>query len=279
MSGEVRGRSNGLSAPTYTLLVPVSPADVDGLLSTLATAGVAAYAATTGAEESAAADDSVPGAADAPPLVGAVDVEKAEGGPYGDEGHDSDERLMFVDSSQLRAAREALARTLPDVAAALVQAEEDATFAAIVAGWDTAAPRTWPDAEEVDEAPVRRPDTPAEPPAPPRRRSADAGPPPVRPIAPTPPATPPALVGEPDGGHYVPPPPPPLPRLSPLTLLTVAALMLGIALLIVPTLFGLDHSSGVDLLAIACIIGAVAGLVARMRTTRVDDGPDDGAVV
>lgn len=79
--------------------------------------------------------------------------------------------------------------------------------------------------------------------------------------------------------HYVPPPPPPLPRLRGVTLLIVAALAVGIGLLLAPTLIGLEHRTSLDALGVACIVGAVGLLVSRMRTTRVDDGPDDGAVV
>jgi len=248
--GEVRGRGNGLTAPSYAPLAVVEPADVDALLAALAGEGVAAYAALTAA--------------------GALGSRVPEADAPGDPGR------VFVDTQQQAAARRVLARALPLVAARLVEQEQAAAFAALVAAWDTPAERSWPDAEDLGPATLMRLASTR----PPERPAAPATPPPaLPPVA----AVPPAALGRaehPDEeDHYVPPPPPPLPRLRGVTLLIVAALAVGIGLLLAPTLIGLEHRTSLDAMGVACIVGAVGLLVSRMRTTRVDDGPDDGAVV
>jgi len=266
----VRGRGNGLTAPSYAPLAVIEPADVDGLLAALAGEGVAAYAALAAAGAAGAVDTRVP-EADAP----------------GDPGR------VFVDSEQQAAARRVLARALPLVAARLVEQEQAAAFAAIVAAWDAPTERSWPDAEDLGAAPAapaaqpatRRPSQPSQPSQPPAGAAGPQTPPPAAPVPTAPPASavPPVASGrvEPhlEDDHYVPPPPPPLPRLRGATLLIVAALTVGVGLLLAPTLVGLQHRTSWDALGVACIVGAVALLVSRMRTTRVDDGPDDGAVV
>lgn len=241
--GGVRGRGNGLSAASYAPLVVVESAVVDVLLAALAAEGVAAYASLAGTDG--------PG----PPATGSGDADEAG--------------RVFVDGEQRILARRVLAQALPRVAAQLVEREQEAAFAAIVAGWDTPSERTWPDAEDVSAAP-------GTPPAPPRATPR----PPVRPQQAAPVSG--HVAGHDSGDedeHYVAPPPPPLPRPSGAILLAVAALVLGVALLLAPTLTGLEHRTSYDVVAIGCILGAVALLVSRMRTTSVDDGPDDGAVV
>jgi hypothetical protein len=78
--------------------------------------------------------------------------------------------------------------------------------------------------------------------------------------------------------HFEPPPPPPVPRPSRHTVLAVILIVLGIVFMAVPTLVGLDDRAGLTLGVISVLAGAVL-LVLRLRETRADDGPDDGAIV
>ena len=54
--------------------------------------------------------------------------------------------------------------------------------------------------------------------------------------------------------------------------------MIGIVFLASPSLVGLDDRSGLTL-GVMAILGGGALLVLRLRETRSDDGPDDGAIV
>ncbi|HZB49209.1 MAG TPA: hypothetical protein VE547_08960, partial [Mycobacteriales bacterium] len=81
-----------------------------------------------------------------------------------------------------------------------------------------------------------------------------------------------------DEGHYEPPPPPPVPRLSRPALTGLLVIALGIFLLAAPGTLGLDDRAGLTL-GVLAVLGGGALLVLRLRETRADDGPDDGAVV
>ena len=159
--------------------------------------------------------------------------------------------------------------------------DPDAAWRRIVAGYDQEAAHPvppWPVSEDVDpprgrlgSRPERSGDT-ADEPTPRRRRGddADALPDWVEPDAVE------------DDGHYVPPPPPPVPRLAPRKLAAVAALLLGLALLFVPSIVGVFQLSpaGVFLFGLTLVIGGAASLVLLMRDAPpTDSGPDDGAVV
>jgi len=78
--------------------------------------------------------------------------------------------------------------------------------------------------------------------------------------------------------HFEPPPPPPVPRPSLHTIFAVALVVIGIVFLASPSLVGLDDRSGLTL-GVLAILGGGALLVLRLRETRSDDGPDDGAIV
>jgi hypothetical protein len=81
-----------------------------------------------------------------------------------------------------------------------------------------------------------------------------------------------------DDDHYRPPPSPPVPRLSRQALLAVTLLLIGVLLLAVPSLVGLDQEAGM-LFGMVSILSGGALLVLRLRDSRSDDDPDDGAVV
>jgi hypothetical protein len=87
---------------------------------------------------------------------------------------------------------------------------------------------------------------------------------------------PPTLDGEDE--HFQPPPPPPFPRPSRNTVLAVLLLLLGITLMAVPQVIGMDDRTGLTLGVLSVLAGGVL-LVLRMREARDEDGPDDGAVV
>lgn len=80
--------------------------------------------------------------------------------------------------------------------------------------------------------------------------------------------------------HFEPPAPPPLPKVSFAAILSVLAVILGLALILDQTLLPIDATVHL-LLGIAGIIGGSAGLIMRLRPGDDDDGPstDDGAVV
>jgi hypothetical protein len=76
-------------------------------------------------------------------------------------------------------------------------------------------------------------------------------------------------------GHFVPPPPPPLPRLRPVTIASLVAILLGL-IMIVTNLDG----GALIWLAIVAILGGGAALVYHLKDgPPTDSGWDDGAVV
>ena len=304
------GRSNGLPATRYTPLVDLEPQLADALLEALRDEGVAAYAAPS------------PGVQ----------------GPYMDvQLPDGPTDRVWVDAGARARAREILSAHLPEFQDALGEehgttlahgpgaipsapparplgetrpaagAEEDAAWAAIVAGWDQTSsdpvPR-WPACEDVDDdqppspgldlftKPERdRPEVGPTPPPPgtgtnpgrrfnprPARTGEDGpgvGPPTVVPFAQEPDSEP----DDPED-HYVPPPPPPLPRLDPLTKLAWICVLGGPLFLLLTKVFGWVPVEGSGVLALFAFIGGFVGLVYRMKDDREDDSDsDDGAVV
>ena len=82
-----------------------------------------------------------------------------------------------------------------------------------------------------------------------------------------------------DEEHYVPPEPPPLPKLRPLTVVALVLIVIGVVLLIVPTLIGLDAriATPIALLSVTCGGGM---LLLRARQNPKDPGArDDGAQI
>ncbi|MGN6299714.1 MAG: hypothetical protein ACTHN8_01310 [Angustibacter sp.] len=177
-------------------------------------------------------------------------------------------------------------------------ADLDAAFAEIIAGWDTETtdpvPR-WPASEDTsddtdrsqppsDQPPpassmeqiryVRDHGLPTPEPAPERPDGAEDG---AHPVAPAPGPRDWELADAGDD-HYLPPDPPPLPRTDLFTGLAWAGVLLGPVFLLCAGLFWRDVSRlWLGLAALAFIAGFVV-LVLRLPPTR-DDSDDDGAVV
>jgi hypothetical protein len=78
--------------------------------------------------------------------------------------------------------------------------------------------------------------------------------------------------------HYVPPPPPPVPRLSRQALLAIALVVIGLVLVFAPGQVGLEQEAGL-LFGVVAILSGAGVLILRLRDSRSDDDPDDGAVV
>ncbi|MFB4299405.1 hypothetical protein [Actinomadura sp. NTSP31] len=147
--------------------------------------------------------------------------------------------------------------------------DEDAIWAEIVAGFDTAPEGDevpWPDQENIDEKP-----------RPPREGDDRTGRLPrarvIRPADDAPEFPP----GDDDEGHYIPPPPPPLPSADPLTKGAWIALIGGPVYLLVTVILDWEVPGWAAFLAVAAFIGGFVTLVLRMGDEPRD--PDDGAVV
>lgn len=156
----------------------------------------------------------------------------------------------------------------------------DAAFDEIVANLDqpgtAASTAPWPSAEDSDHEPS--PPTPADPAPRLTPRSDWAEWDDVR-AAPEPEVEPTELV-EPDEGHYVPPPPPPVPKGDPVARWAwTGAVGAPVLAIVLPLLgWGLDGFTGIFL--VLAFLAGFTTLISRLRTgPRVDDGPDDGAVV
>ena len=311
-------RGNGLSADAYVAVADLDPGTADALLAALRDRGVAAYAA--------ASPEPVPEGDTDRLYVDVAAVEQARAlitvqlsgsGP----ADDRIERLEIIDDGGLSlvdddldgdgrfssAGRDADDDTLDGVDLA-------AEFAAIVAGFHTAAPtdHPWPDVEDVphnrrrtdpghqptDRSASGRAHRPApsdgEPGGPDVVSSDDPGwrrdergrrppgdgadPAPGSPIGWEDLLRPlPAPEPEPEPG-YVPPPPPPLPHASLGTRVAWAAVVGGPALLFIAVLLGWHLADWVLLAAAVSFLGGFVALVSRLGEGP-DDPDDDGAVV
>ena len=80
--------------------------------------------------------------------------------------------------------------------------------------------------------------------------------------------------------HYVPPDPPPLPRLRPLTIVSLILILAAVVLLVLPGVIGLDAriATPIALVALTCG-GAMLLLRVRQSPKTPDDGRDDGAQI
>lgn len=141
--------------------------------------------------------------------------------------------------------------------------EVDASFAALVAGWDNAS-TTWPEPSSPDVEPAPTPAaTPTAKPEPARDLSDHAE----------------DDEDDEDEGHYEPPESPPLPTLHRATVGALALIALGMFLLFVPGVIGMSATTGFAL-GLLSITGGLAWLLSRLRPgPPTDSGWDDGAQI
>jgi hypothetical protein len=291
-------RGNGLPSADWGALVDLDPRLSEALLSSLATAGVAAFV------EPALGSNTFTRAASLPdrPLDRLwVDPARAETAREV-VGAEVAELTTLLAEQEPGATAHGLVQPVPRTAARRVlpppplpgrplpgrpelpAADPDEEFRRIVEGFGRTSSSPvppWPVVEDDDPKGRRllpgrseRVDEDGQPASPaPRRR--DAEPDDALPAW----LEPEALEDE---GHYVPPPPPPVPRLAPKKMLAVLAVLLGLALLFWPSLVDTFQisSSGVFLLAITLVVGGAAALISLMRDAPpADSGTGDGAVV
>ena len=308
-------RDNGLPSSEWGALVDLDPRLSEALLSSLADAGVAAYVEPAGGQHAITRASQLPARpldrlwvdpvrADAARAVVFAEVSDlttllAEQEP-GATAHGLVQPVPRSGTHRVLAPPELPGPPVPPVppppvppavaassapsadpvAPAPVPAgqDPDAAWRAIVEGFDREVDQPvppWPVSEDVDpprRRPASRPERPAEPR---RRRGDDEGQDAALPAW----VEPEALDDE---GHYEPPPPPPIPRLAPRKLAAVAGMMLGLALLLRPSLVGPFQLSpaGIFLVGLTLVLGGAATLVLLMRDAPpTDSGPDDGAVV
>jgi hypothetical protein len=240
-------RSNGLPAARFDVLRDVDQLVSPRLLQLLAEAGIAAYA-----RQRANAVD--------PTRFDVID-------------------RIWVDATRHEEAARLVDEHLPAISA-LLDRDDDAVFAQIVAGWDDDGGNpvgAWPVQEDVDPdaAPV---DDDAdhgrhgldEVSGGTRRRL-------IRPAA----AQPAPIPAEDPDDHFVPPPPPPLPRLDKPTAVGLGALLLGVGVLVVIWILNLSLEPIIEWVALLCALAGGTSLLVRMRDKLPPEeaGPDDGAVL
>lgn len=158
--------------------------------------------------------------------------------------------------------------------------DEDAAWAALVAGFDEEPePGTadWPEAENVPEAGDDEDEAGAPDPTGPAAVGT-APPPAARSIVIHPVIRGPRdyeLADDEDDAHFVPPEPPPLPETDVTTRFAWLAVLGGPLLLIALVLFQMEISWWEATLGVGGFLGGFATLVSRMRTAEDDEGDDD----
>jgi hypothetical protein len=275
-------RNNGLRASAYAVLIEIEESLGDPMLAALAARQIAAYVQPT------------PGPGGTTRLTVYVDaLQRALAGAV----LAGLTPAMAVDPpAESEPPREGVAPD-PTPGEMVGAVADDAAFAALVEAFHrTPDERTWPDAEDLpaDSAPPQsaRPADTVLPAVPPNRVTKKFDPATDidrrRTAAPLPsPQSDPSAGKLPDDSfddsledeeHYT---PPPLPRLDPPPFAirwALVGLMLGLAMLLVPTFFDFGHRTSLDILGVVCVLGSGAVLVSRLRDRSPDD-PDDGAVV
>jgi hypothetical protein len=257
-------RSNGLSASAFSILLEIEESLGDRMLQALAERQIAAYVLPT------------PGPGGTTRLLLHVDSQRrvpagivlagltpAPAGELPSEGEPAPEAPSDAPSA------------VPDEQPAVTGLFDDAAFAEIVAGFHREpTDRSWPDAEdlppEAEQPPATGPQTTQPYAGIDRRRPS---------ISLTPDTRADRVEREEDEEErYI---PAPLPRLDPpppLIRWAFAGLFLGLALLILPSLFALGHRTSLDIAGVLCVLGSTAVLLSRLREHSSDD-PNDGAVV
>ena len=254
-------RSNGLSASAYSVLLEIEESLGDRSLQALAQRQIAAYVLPT------------PGPGGTTRLLLHVDSQRRVPAGIVLAG------LAPAPAGELPAESESTpdtpietAAAAPDEQPAVTGLFDDAAFAEIVAGFHREpSERSWPSAEDLPPEPQQATDQPAGGPYEglDRRR-------PSLSITPDSKADR-AERHDLDDDRYVPEPLPKLAPAPPMVRWAFAGLFVGLALLLVPTLFALGHRTSLDLAGVLCVLGATGVLLSRLRERSDDD--DDGAVV
>jgi hypothetical protein len=276
-------RSNGLRASAYAILLEIEESLGDAMLTALAARDIAAYV------------EPIAGPGGTTRLTLYVDV--LQRAPAG---------VVLAGLTPAMAGDPPADETPVQRPKPSEPSDEDAAFAALVEAFHRPpGERTWPDAEDLPAAAPAEPpnagpgaapktalpsDTvlPAIPPLPPRRVAKTWDPKSDgdrRRQAPSSSGAADDRLGDmasfevpDDEEHYV---PPPLPRLEPSPFATrwaLFGLLIGLALLLVPTLLDFGHRTSLDIAGVVFVLGSGAVLISRLHDRSPDD-PDDGAVV
>jgi hypothetical protein len=267
-------RDNGLDAAAFIPLADVDPRVGEHLLDVLAAAGVPAYLEPSADVEPYTRTLALPS-----PPTDRLWVDR--------EQRITARQIVETEAEQAgqtglgRAGREHGGPALgpDDTGSTSLQDDEELIWRQIVASYEAepAAPvPPWPVAEDGDEpagrggaAPATDPD--GDPDDRPRwRRGAADGAAGAEDPLPAP--------EEDEEEHYVPPPPPPVPRPSRQAVLALVLLLIGLVLVFAPGQVGLDEGAGLTF-GVGAILSGTVVLILRLRDSRSDDGPDDGAVV
>lgn len=250
------GRSNGLPAIRYTPLVDLEPHFADALLDALRAAGVAAYAVPSPGRRGPYLDTQLP---DRPTDRVWVDVETTT-----QAREILHQRISEFSDTTLGAGR----------APIISDAQSDAAWQAIVAGFNTTTSDPIPPWPVAEDAPT---DTAPKDERAPRSESYPSVTGGWLEVTEIPRPTPPPIDPE---EHFIPPPPPPLPRIEARTKLAWLGVLSGPTYLIARSWFGRYLFYGDEVLALAAFIGGAATLIYRMKDERqTGSGPDDGAIV
>jgi hypothetical protein len=260
-------RSNGLSASAYSVLLEIEESLGDRTLQALAQRQIAAYVLPT------------PGPGGTTRLLLHVDSQRRV--PAGivlaglTPAHAGELPADVEPAPEASADAPAAA---PDEQGAVTGLFDDAAFAEIVAGFHREpAERSWPSAEDLPPEPepptgklVKRPYSGAD-----RRRPSVS----ITPDAKADRAERDRLdeLDDLEDERYIPEPLPKLAPPPPMVRWAFGGLFLGLALLLVPTLFALGHRTSLDIAGVICVLGSTAILLSRLRERSDDD--DDGAVV
>jgi hypothetical protein len=266
-------RDNGLDAAAFVPLADVDPRIGEHLLDVLGAAGVPAYLEPSVDIEPYTRALAIPSPptdrlwVDREQRLTARQIVETEAEQAGQSGLGPPGRPREESTGQPEAT---WSNGLPD-------ADEEQIWRQIVASYEaetTAPVGPWPAAEDRD-SPTDAPQPDTDDPDRPRwRRAADPDAADQELLLPG--ELPPAA--EDDDEHFVPPPPPPVPRLSRQSLLALVLLLGGLFLVFAPGQVGIGEEAGL-LFGVIAILSGGGVLILRLRDSRSDDDPDDGAIV